>query len=249
MHDKKVTETVIEAAAPTDYYTSRSTELLRDFCHKASGWRRVLHDRYGKDLAKQIIQEAEGAFVALIPQIPYIGGDNNRLTGALISAAMDLALYRAMTTHQKSPYETGKVLYDAIVAAPPPPPIPPSERLTPEQLMQRRQADAERSQRREYAMDFVYELVEGDGVTFDYGYNFFECATQKFYRQQHAEEFLPYHCFLDYPKGERVGLGLRRRETLAQGGDKCDHRFIEGGKADQTWPPDFARDSVKGDER
>ncbi len=241
-------EETAKAADAAGYYTSRSKELLRDFRHKASGWRPVLRELYGKDLAEQILQEAEQVFVNLIPQIPYIGGDNNRLTGSLISSAMDLALYRAMTAHQKSPYETGKVLYDAIIAAPPPPPIPPAERLTREQLMERRRADAERSQRREYALDFVYELVEGDGETFDYGYNFFECATQKFYRQQHAEELLSYHCFLDYPKGERVGLGLRRTKTLAQGDDKCDHRFIEGGRADQTWPPAFAPDSAQGDE-
>lgn len=232
----------------TDYYISRSQELLRDFRHKARGWRSVLRDRYGEDSAEQISKEAEGAFVTLIPQIPYIGGDENRLTGSLISSAMALALYRAMTAHRKSPYETGRVLYDAIVAAPPPPPIPPSEYLTREQLMQRRRADAERSQRREHAMDFVYELVEGDGETFDYGYNFFECATRKFYRQQHAEEFLPYYCFLDYLKGERVGLGLRRSKTLAQGDDQCDHRFIEGGRADRTWPPDFAPISTPGAE-
>ena len=105
--------------------------------------------------------------------------------------------------------------------------------------MRRRRERAERSQERRYAWDWVYAFVEGDGEEFDYGYDFEECATEKFYRTQGAEEFLPFYCFLDFPKCEQGGLGLRRTMTLAEGGEKCDFRFEEGGKAEQRWPPTF----------
>jgi len=50
---------------------------------------------------------------------------------------------------------------------------------------------AEMSQQRAYSIDFVYTYVEGNGKEFDYGVDMTECAIQKFYRYQGAEELVP----------------------------------------------------------
>ena len=106
--------------------------------------------------------------------------------------------------------------------------------------MQRRRQRAERSSERRYPDDFVYEFVKGDGEPFDYGYNFLECASEKFYRVQEALAFLPYYCFLDFPKCERGGLGLTRQGTLAEGCQVCDFRFRKGGISSLKWLPSSA---------
>ena len=220
--------------AGEEYFISRKPELLERFGAEARDWRLVIAGRYGDDFAEAILREAREQFQALIPELPYIGGDDNHLTGSLIGSARCLALYKAMKARGKTAGETGKVLYGAIevrsrVSSPP---IPPDQWLSPEDLMKRRRERAGRSQERRYPADWVYAFVEGDGETFDYGYDFTECGTQKFYRAQGADEFLPFYCFLDFPKCDADGLGLSRTMTLAEGHEKCDHRFKIGGKSD-----------------
>ena len=75
--------------------------------------------------------------------------------------------------------DTGRVRYDAVLARArePRPRIPPTAWLSREALMDRRRQRASRSQQRHYSEDYVYEFVEGDGQTFDFGYDFYECAA------------------------------------------------------------------------
>ncbi len=225
----------------SEYYISRQAEIVEGFDRRAGRWRTVLAQRYGDDGAGSILRQARAELEALLPEIPYIGGEANHLTGSLISSTRALALYRAMAARGASAAEAGKHLYDAVVAHPQDYvlKIPPHRRLSREELMRRRRERAERSQERRYAWDWVYEFVEGDGETFDYGYNFTACATEKFYRAQGALAFLPFYCFLDYPKCELGGLGLTRTTTLGEGGGRCDFRFKEGGRSTQGWPPPF----------
>lgn len=225
---------------PSDYYRSRQAYLLVDFDKVVMEWRPVIADCYGEAFASAVLADAKVRFETFIPGIPYIGGDENHLTHALVESVEILALFWAMEAVGETPDETGKVLHDAVLRLPPPPPIPPDQLLSTADLMQYRRQRAERSLERRYPDDFVYEFVEGDGETFDYGYDFLECASEKFYRVQGVLAFLPYYCFLDFPKCERGGLGLMRRGTLAEGCQKCDFRFREGGIASQKWPPSFA---------
>ncbi|MBN1642231.1 MAG: L-2-amino-thiazoline-4-carboxylic acid hydrolase [Anaerolineae bacterium] len=222
------------------YYLARKDELLEGFDRAAAEWEPLLRAQYGAAFAGDVLRAARVEFEGLLPQLPYIGGDDNHLTGSLIGSARCLALYRAMHARGRSAAETGKVLYDAVLALPPPPPIPPEQRLSHEVLSERRRARAARSQERRYRDDFVYAYVEGDGETFDYGYDFTQCATAILYRAQGAEAFLPYYCFLDFPKAERDGLGLSRDQVLSEGHARCAFRFREGGRAARRWPPRFA---------
>jgi len=140
------------------------------------------------------VRESRAAYEALIPQVPYIGGESNRLTGSLLESVRCLALYQAMKAHGRTAPETGKVLYDAILAriGEPQAPIPPAKLLTREQMMASRKRRAEQSQGRHYPNDYVYRFVLGDGQEFDYGYEFIECATDKFYRAQARPNSRPF---------------------------------------------------------
>ncbi|MBN1203098.1 MAG: L-2-amino-thiazoline-4-carboxylic acid hydrolase [Anaerolineae bacterium] len=226
------------------YYVARTEQLLERFEQDIQDWRQVMTVAYDADFISAVVQQARAEFEALIPHIPYIGGDENHLTGSLVRSVRCLALYKAMQAHGKTAADAGKVLYDAAViqAARPAPPIPPSEWLSEEELMQRRRERAEESQERRYPDDFVYTFVEGDGETFDYGYNFTECASHKFCRARDAETFMPFFCFLDFPLCEGAGLGLSRTMTLADGHPLCNHRFRPGGKSALEWPPPFLQD-------
>ena len=81
------------------------------------------------------------------------------------------------------------------------------------------------SQKRRYPDDFVCLFVEGDGVNFDFGFDYIECGICKFFHRQEADEFSQYMCRLDYPFTTAMGVRLIRTSTIAEGGEKCDFRY------------------------
>lgn len=85
----------------------------------------------------------------------------------------------------------------------------------------------------------MFEFVEGDGETFDFGIDFTECAYQKFLHAQGADELTPYGCDCDYAIAEVMGYELRRTKTLAWGCDRCDFRIYLDGETSAPWPPSF----------
>jgi hypothetical protein len=238
---------LVTRSETNDYYASQSPELLAGFDRDARNCRPILAERYDPYPAKAMLLAARSRFGDLIPELPNIGGDNKHLTASLFSSARCLALYQAMKARNLSAADTGKVLYDAVLArAAEPRPSPTAEWLSREELMDRRRQRARRSQQRRYVWDYVHKFVAGDGQTFDFGYNFLECATDKFFRARGAAEFTPCYCFLDYPKAQLDGLSPSRTMTLAEGHRMCDHRFREGGPLTQTWSPPFLDRACSG---
>jgi hypothetical protein len=226
-----------------EFYTSQQTKLLEQFDQQAAQWRHELVATFGEAFATRVIRMTRDGFKELLPTVPYIGGEENHLTANLLDAARCLALYQAMRAEGRTEAQTGKVLYDAILSRSEQArdEVVTGKRLTEDQLMQRRRQRAERSQRRACPDNWVYEFVPGDGTTFDYGYDFSECAAQKLFRQHGAEEFLPFYCFLDFAVSAVFGLGLTRSQTLANGDPICNHRFKRGGRTGCSWPPPFLR--------
>jgi hypothetical protein len=215
-----------------NYYLSRKDRLSRSFYHFGKWAMMPLVNRYGKESSKAILQRALQEFEILIPQIPYIGGRNNRWTDNLIEAAQILALFRAMQTHGTSPSETPEVLYESMQV-----------RLGqyPRFLLRiigrwqfsnlflktlKRQAAA--THEHTFPDNFVAEVVMGDDKEFDWGIDFTECTIQKFYQAQNALGFLPYVCRLDYLTSAAYGIGMVRTKTLASGNERCNPRLKQG---------------------
>jgi hypothetical protein len=212
-----------------NYYTARKWQLVAGFDLSARLIRPVAVAHYGEGLAEAISVAARREYELLIPQLPYIGGRRNPLTQILIAAGMFLALYRAMEAHGKDVQEIGTFVYEGVERA---------YGLLPRSALylygglsftarhrQRERGLALASQQRRYPGDWVYSLVDGDGDEFDYGLDMTECAICKLFHAQAAGEFAQYRCRLDFIMSERMGLGLVRTTTIAEGGEKCDFRY------------------------
>jgi hypothetical protein len=62
---------------------------------------------------------------------------------------------------------------------------------------ERLQKRAKSSQERRYPGGYVFAFIEGDGLDFDYGIDYIECASCKFLNEQDAPELIPYVCAVD----------------------------------------------------
>jgi hypothetical protein len=221
------------------YYLSRRKDILDLYDTHSRAWRPFLARRYGDIFAETIIRDAREILEGLVPELPYIGGDENPMTRYIIRSSTSLALYKAMKARGKSAEETGKVVYDAVVESVRH--LPPNQPLTEEELAKKKE-QAIRSQARRYPGDWVRDFVEGDGVEFEYGYDFYECGTQKLYHAQGADEFLPFFCHLDFVTYRTPGWSFSRTMTLAEGHEKCNFRFKKGGETKKGWPPSFLKE-------
>lgn len=227
-----------------EYYVKRKDELLEKFEVDVKCWSPFLLKQYGEIQAYKTLLEARQNFESLIPNIPYIGGDENNFTKNLVDSVRYLALYNAMKKFDRTVEEVGKIIYDGYlkkVSEQPRLLIPPDQWLSPEQLLERSRKAAIRSQERRYPGDYVYTYIVGDGKEFDYGFDFTECASLKLYHIHGAGEFLPYYCYLDFVAGKVRGFGFTRTMTLHEGHEKCNHRFKTGGKTKAGWPPPFLK--------
>ena len=225
-----------------DYYIKRRTELFNQFEEDVKRWRLFLLEQYGEIQSYKILLEAREEFEKLIPQIPYISGDENNLTKNLVDSVRYLALYKAMKNYEIPVAEIGKVIYEGYLKKVGEPlNIAPGKWLTLEQRLEQSKQGATRSQEKRYPGDYVYTFVAGDGKRFDHGFDFTECASLKFYHQQDADELLPYYCYLDFVAAEVRGFGFTRTMTLYEGHSKCNHRFKNGGKTKAGWPPPFLK--------
>jgi hypothetical protein len=221
-----------------EYYLSRKPEILKQFDLHARGWRPFLVTSYGDEFTEAVLKDAREQYDALIPDIPYIGGDGNPMTRHLVRSTTSLILYKVMKARGKTAEEVGKVIYDAVVKFVSQLPLRPAEELDEEYVAEKKR-EAQKSQERHYSGDWVWEFVEGDGEEFDYGYNFLECGTQKLYHVHDADEFLPFYCYLDFVTHRTIGWGFARTMTLAEGHEKCDFRWKRRGETQKGWPPPF----------
>ena len=225
-----------------EYYVRNKAKLLRDHRRLTTIGREIMAARYEADFVATVVHESLAEFEKLIAELPYIGGDQNSLTGNLVFSASALAFYRVMKRHGKTIEETGELLYRIMEAW---------VRRYPRFIrrlmgsyylskLSRRQSRrrAPLSQERWYAGDWVFEYVEGDGETFEWGRDYVECGIVKFLHNQGADELTPYLCLTDYALFGALGIELIRTVTLAEGCERCDFRFKKG-QSPSGWPPSW----------
>lgn len=103
--------------SPEYYYTSRKTNLLRDYDKAVGPGREVVVKSLGGSLAGEVLLDGRKEYEAIIPEIPYIGGEqNDNSTSQLLAAAQSLALYRVLVANGKGIEEIGQVIYDMFEA-------------------------------------------------------------------------------------------------------------------------------------
>ncbi len=212
------------------YYTDRAPRLLRVFDRFSKRLKKSLTARYGDAFAVEAIAVTRAEFERIIPDLPYIGGRKNYFTPVMVVNGWVVALYRAMKARGKTVEEVidvcfeisdgffrtfphfilrfgGKVAFSGFV-----------KRALKKQ--------AARSRERSFAGDFVYNVREGEDG--EMTLEFTECAVNKFYEAQGAQELKPYCNFFDVVYSRLMGMGLDASETIGQGCRTCKLRYKHG---------------------
>ena len=218
---------------PSNYYISRKARFLWEFDLVAKSARSVLDANFVGEDINGLLADTRWEFESLIPQLPYIGG-KQPFTEFIVFTGMLLAIYRVNQAHDKTVEQTGELVFESGRAF---------LRMSPffltrlfghmnfsRRYLNRLRKRASESHQREYPDGYVFDFIEGDGKTFDYGVDYLECASCKFLAKQGASELAPYLCPVDILYSDALGWGLMRTQTLAEGAPKCDFRFKKGGK-------------------
>ena len=222
------------------YYETQKPKLLLYF-NKTLQRMTGFFDSYFQDLhAHLLMGEFLNEYEILIPQFPYIGGENNLNNRDLIQSSWALIIYRVLHRRGKSLEEVGEFIYksrEALILTYPKILIRFYSWYRFTNIFKNKwRKFALETHKREHHDNFVVTFVEGNGKEFDYGYDYTECAIQKFFETQGASELLPYICATDIPVSKALNMGLKRTTTLALGGEKCDFRFKRGRETEERWP-------------
>jgi hypothetical protein len=220
-----------------NYYTSRKRNLLRDFDKTVGQVRHVFDPRFADSEIDSIIAATRREYESLIPDLPDVGG-RQPFTQFVIATGWFLAMYRVLIPRGVSLEGVGRLVYEATGAF-----LEAYPRLLrrlfgqmtfSRRYMERARRRAAESHEGKYPRGYVYDFVEGDGETFDYGIDYRQCASCLFLEEHGALELAPYLCAMDVLYSEALGWGLKRTQTLAEGYDKCDFRFLKGGETRVT---------------
>jgi hypothetical protein len=214
-------------------YLFRERALVRDFEKSLDRVKPLLFAWLGNERAMILIRASREEYEPLLSRIPYIGR-NNPLLFFFLPTPRYLAVYRALQKLELSIEDAGYLSFQIGSAQLKSIPLL-ARRLCGDLwfstwFKNRLKKRALHSQRRDYPGNFVMDFVEGDGLEFDYGVDYIECATCKFLESEGSLELAPYICAIDMPASELLGWGLSRTQTLAEGAHKCDFRFKKDGK-------------------
>ena len=228
-----------------DYWASRKSQILTGFDETTGPiYSGLVSAYFGDDLVQTIMKEIRDEFEALIPQIPYVGGERNIYGPIFEMAVPHLALYRVLKSRGKSTVEIGKIIYFAleIFFDKFPPTFMGFAEMDQKELMEFHEQAAAETQKRKYPGDWVLDIpAPGKDGDYDFAYDELECGLCKFFEAQGASEIMPYICFADFVISRACGTGLCRTKTLAEGGDKCDFRYKYGRPVTEGWPPEFLK--------
>ena len=203
-----------------------------------------LVNRFGEETAAVMRTEMLDEYRRLLPEVPYIGGRRNPCTSDLKGTPAFLAVHRVILRHGGNVEDTGWVLHSFVRAEIERVPAVIRHWMGRHRIMGRSlrkwKKAARWTQGRRYPDDWVMEIVDSDGESFDLGVDITECGILKYLQAHEAGELTPYFCDGDYVVAEMVRTGLQRTKTLAWGCDRCDFRFVRDGTTTAAWPPRLA---------
>jgi len=228
-----------------DYYIKRKPKMMKKFSKHIEIALDILKKKFNEAEINEISNQMKAEYEKLILEIPYIGGAKNSFTSLLVGSISSLAMFRILEREGYTQREIGEFyykfhdLYNTIR----------KKRLEkigndPAQYpfesvyidYAKRLCDT--SKLRNYPDDWVADYVEGDGKTFEWGFNFHECGIHKVFKRLDAEKFVSLFCLIDFSEANILGFGFSRTQTLGFGAPMCDHRYIKNYKTPRGWPPD-----------
>ncbi len=226
-------------AASGNYYAENRAAILADFAATCQGFQAALAPRLGAKQAAEACAEARALFARLVPDMPDVGGAENRNQPFILAAGQLAALHLALSPRGIPGRDSGRIYYDlnarALAQAPAAALKAQGAALFTAESRKKLEAWAAASQRRKYPGDWVAAFVPGDGRTFDLGYDYSQCGALKYFQALGAAEAAPYFCINDFLASRAMGTGLFRKGTLAAGADRCDFRYKLDGPVTQDW--------------
>ena len=213
---------------------------MKNFNKHTNDVRKLLAAKFNDDKIDILLKQMSEEFENLIPKIPYIGGNKNFYTTILIQIISNLAIFRTLENEGFTYREIGEFFYEFADG---------HHRFRKESMEKigRDPAQfpfgkefkngiknlAEDSQKRAYPYDWVLKFVDGDGISFDYGFDISECGVYKIFKELGAEKYVPLQCMNRIREANIFGYGLFRTQTLAIGAPSCDYRYSKNLKTPQ----------------
>ncbi len=219
-----------------NYYVKKKRILMRQFDAATAIMKGILIEKFGEDKFEKLTTEARKDFETLLPQIPYIGGKDNRSTDTLINAAIFLSLMRLFEKEGLDFHEIGELTYNIFEAFFKVMPL--TDDIFSKEYIDQVKERAKSSKSRKYTGDWVFDFVEGDGKTFTWGVDYSECGVHEFYKSQGFEHLMLIVYIADFAMAREYGYGLTRTQTIGNGAPLCDFRYIKDGTISRAWPPD-----------
>jgi len=213
------------STAMAENYCPSVEDVLAYFDNNVSGERKVWEDHYGKETAEDILSKAREEIILLAPAMPCIPDEHNSLKGAYV----ELAKYLVQKEYTKKVEDIASIQNEALAYLAFN--IPWIYRFMnsfawfTKSNIEAVKENCLQSQKREYTNNWVSVFVEGDGKTFAYGYDIYECPAVNCFPRHNGEEFTKYVCSCDDILSDAFGHGLKRISTIARGADICDFRY------------------------
>jgi hypothetical protein len=216
------------------FYESHRGAMEASMRHRLDLAEAMLRERVNAADIDAIKREVMDEFAVVLTQMPYVGGDANRMSDFFMRLMGFMAIGRVLRRHGVPPSVIGDIERETLEAQMLT--VPEAERLaagrqfmSPEnQALVREQAarSATRSHQDAFPGDFVYDFVEpGPGDAFDFGVDYKACGFCKFAACHGDGEVLPNLCGLDFAAYATRGIHLERSQTLAGGATHCNFRF------------------------
>ena len=216
------------------FYESHRGAMEASMRHRLDLAEAMLRERVNAADVDAIRREVMDEFAVVLAQMPYVGGDANRMSDFFMRLMGFVAIGRVLRRHGVPPSVIGDIERETLKAQMLT--VPEAERLaagrqfmSPEnQALLREQAarSATQSHQDAFPGDFVYDFVEpGPGDAFEFGVDYKACGFCKFAASHGDGEVLPNLCGLDFAAYATRGIHLERSQTLAGGATHCNFRF------------------------
>ncbi len=225
-----------------NYYFTIHLKMIKEFNAIFNSSYDLLLNYFSDSEIDELKKKCMLEYETLYPQLPYIGGKENRETIHLIMGAIILAIAGELEKKDLSTHQIGEIIFKSFERYFKMRPIAlrciigkfVSSSFFRRWMKTQVQFNTVKKYRDSFKMELV-DIVESD---YDFGYNYTECALYKFFSKKNAEKYLPYICLGDYALFRSLGIGFKRTQTIANGGSLCDFRFKKGLKTQQGWPPE-----------
>ena len=190
--------------------------------------------RYGRAFADEVICAARDEYERVRHEVPDIGGMANVFQPVMTINGWLAALHLAVRARGRSAEDTVRVSREVIdgwlrklpgfvlrglgrlaLSAP---------------LRWYFERQAQRSQQRRFAEDFVWHVERApDG---EFSFVFDECAVNKWYDSRDLHDLKPYCNFADVTYSRLMGMGVDATHTIGVGCERCALRFKLGRSTD-----------------